>query len=396
MKVMFLHRLWPVYGGGETVTVCLANEMVNRGIDVHVAYFRESDKGLKRPMLDERIQWHLIEGVEFNEYSKDFFIKKHEARYINEKLIGLIQCEHIDILHNQWWPVEFFKEAKIRTGIKVVTVLHMQVDIRKAVYFTGVTKLLFNLVEPFYRYVEKQKNLHRSDKYYQYSDKYIFLAKDFMDYYRKERGLSMGDGKIDYIYNPSTFNTYSDEERLKEKMKEVLVVGRLVESHKQIFRLLQAWKLVLDKGVRGWRLTIVGEGPDRQRYEDFIVKKKIGNVYFEGFQQPLIYYKRASIFCMTSAYEGFCMTLLEAMQNGCVPVVMDTFAACRVIVQDGKNGILVKDGDVNAFANAIICLIRNCGLRIMLKKNGLKSCRVFHVTKIVDRWEQLYNELIVK
>ena len=71
-------------------------------------------------------------------------------------------------------PVEFFKEAKIRTGIKVVTVLHMQVDIRKAVHFTGVTKLLFNLVEPFYRYVEKQKNLHRSDKYYQYSDKIYF------------------------------------------------------------------------------------------------------------------------------------------------------------------------------------------------------------------------------
>ena len=90
MKVMFLHRLWPVYGGGETVTVCLANEMVNRGIDVHVACFRESDKSLKRPMLDERVQCHLIEGVGFNEYSKDFFIKKHEERYINEKLIWLI------------------------------------------------------------------------------------------------------------------------------------------------------------------------------------------------------------------------------------------------------------------------------------------------------------------
>ena len=62
------------------------------------------------------------------------------------------------------------------------------------------------------------------------------------------------------------------------------------------------------------------------------------------------------------------MTLLEAMQNGCVPVVMDTFAACRVIVQDGKNGILVEDGDVNAFANAIMCIIENRDLRIKLKK----------------------------
>ena len=43
MNVIFLHRVWPVYGGGETVTICLANEMVKRGFNVHIAYFKDSD-----------------------------------------------------------------------------------------------------------------------------------------------------------------------------------------------------------------------------------------------------------------------------------------------------------------------------------------------------------------
>lgn len=44
MNILFLLRLWPVYGGGETVTICLANEMVKRGWNVGVAYFKESMK----------------------------------------------------------------------------------------------------------------------------------------------------------------------------------------------------------------------------------------------------------------------------------------------------------------------------------------------------------------
>lgn len=53
MNILFLLRLWPVYGGGETVTICLANEMVKRGHQVAVAYFKDSVRG-QMPFVDER------------------------------------------------------------------------------------------------------------------------------------------------------------------------------------------------------------------------------------------------------------------------------------------------------------------------------------------------------
>lgn len=43
MNIVFLLRLWPIYGGGETVTICLANEMAKRGHAVTVFYFKDSE-----------------------------------------------------------------------------------------------------------------------------------------------------------------------------------------------------------------------------------------------------------------------------------------------------------------------------------------------------------------
>lgn len=44
MNILFLLRLYPVYGGGETVTLCLANEMVKRGWNVSILYFKENTR----------------------------------------------------------------------------------------------------------------------------------------------------------------------------------------------------------------------------------------------------------------------------------------------------------------------------------------------------------------
>ena len=138
MRIIFLHRVWPVYGGGETVTICLANEMVKRGIDVHVAYFKDSDKSKELPFIDTRIKAHRIDGVKFNEYSGDFFINKQDIKTASDGLLSLIKEYQIDIAHNQWWPVEFLQGIKDKSNAKIVKTLHMDVDIKKAFDFSGV------------------------------------------------------------------------------------------------------------------------------------------------------------------------------------------------------------------------------------------------------------------
>ena len=159
MNVIFLHRVWPVYGGGETVTICLANEMVKRGIEVHVAYFKDSDKSKELPFIDSRIKSHRIDGVMFNEYSGDFFINKQDTRTASAGLISLVNENQIDIVHNQWWPVEFLQGIKGQTNAKIVKTLHMDVDIKKAFDYSGVKVTIIRLLYPFYRFAEKRKNI---------------------------------------------------------------------------------------------------------------------------------------------------------------------------------------------------------------------------------------------
>lgn len=394
MKIAFLLRIWPVYGGGETVTVVLANELVKRGVEVEVIYFHDTPQGIALPDIDSRIKAIRIPDIKLNEYSKDLFVNKDDARNADNTLEEIVRRDKIDILHNQWWPIEYYQNTRRNTHVKVVTVLHMQPDLRREFDFKGIKGKVFKMIEPVYRKFEEEKNLYRSDRYYKGSDKYVFLADPFMDYYRKKRHLPNDDAKTGFIYNPSTFRSYSDEEQLKEDTKEMLMVGRLVEDHKKVLRLIRSWQLAEKKGLQGWHLTIVGDGPDKNRYEEFVKGEGITDVFFEGFQAPLEYYKRAAIFGMTSAYEGFCMTLVEAMQNGCVPIVMDTFAACHVIIRNDYNGLLVPDDDIQAFSNAIIELATNQEKRIRLKKNGLISCRDFSVEKIAGQWIELYNKLM--
>ena len=72
MTVAFLLRPWPVYGGGETVTICLANEFVKRGINTFVFYTKSSPKDKPVPFIDERIKSERIDGIVSDEDSFSF------------------------------------------------------------------------------------------------------------------------------------------------------------------------------------------------------------------------------------------------------------------------------------------------------------------------------------
>ena len=395
MNVIFLHRVWPVYGGGETVTISLANEMVKRGFNVHVAYFKDSDSNKEVPFIDDRIMAHRIDGVKFNEFSGDFFIDKNDAKVASEGLISLIKQYEINIVHNQWWPVEFQHGVHQQTNAKIVKTLHMDVDIKKAFDFSGMKGKILKLVYPLYRFAEKRKNIWRCNKYYKYSDNFNFLAPCFLRSYCQLSGKSESDSKLSFVYNPLVYNEAISEEERENKEDIVLVVGRLSERHKKISRILEAWKNIeQDSCFDSWKLQIVGDGESRGLYEDIIKTDNLKRVEMLGFRQPLAYYKKAKIFLMTSAYEGFSMSLIEGQQNGVALIVMDSYESLHEIVENGRNGILVKDGDVADFTQKLRLLMSDDKLRKRLTDEGLKTCQRFTVNKLVDKWETIYNGLL--
>ena len=96
---------------------------------------------------------------------------------------------------------------------------------------------------------------------------------------------------------------------------------------------------------------------------------------------------------MTSASEGFGMTLLEAMQRGCVPVAMDSYKAIHDLIKHRFNGLLVENGNLKAFADACVQLATSPALRKQMALNGIEHTRKFSVSAIANQWDILLNSL---
>lgn len=391
-KIAFLHRIWPVYGGGETVTKCLANEMVKRGYHIFVVYTKKSERN--DPSLDKRIVQRYIPDIPYDENSSEFFVNKETAHKVQSFIDNFIVENGIDILINQWWPVEFLENLENRKKVKIIKCLHMDPDTKKVLNTNGIKGIILKSILPLYRYLEKKKHLYSLDKYISNSDKLVFLAPSFMNYYRNERAnKQVIIGKTDFVFNPLVYDV---ETNITEKPKDniVLFVGRLLEKHKQLSRVLKIWKQIeTDESLQDWKLQIVGDGPDRKFYEDMVSSLNLKRVFMEGYRIPLPYYEKASLFVMTSAYEGWGMTLVEAQQNGVVPIAMDSYSSLHDIIQNNVNGIIVDDNDSVSFHKELVSLMKNPNKRLYMAANGFKSCEKYKVSVIVDKWEKIFKEL---
>jgi glycosyltransferase involved in cell wall biosynthesis len=396
MNILFLLRLWPIYGGGETVTICLANEMVKRGHNVSIAFFIDSKNINKLPYINPDINPIKIEGIsDFNEFSKEYFVRKDLSDKVSFELKNIISANNIDLIINQWWPIEFYFNATVNTKVKVIKCLHLAPDIKKVFNGNDIKSIIGKVIYPLFRFVEKEKNLRYVDKHIKYSDKFIFLSPFFLEQYKNLRNYSNLDKKLDFVYNPLVFDSFITTEEMSLKKKEVLFVGRLIEGHKQVSRILKVWDLITRQGLASeWKLTIVGDGPDKLMYENTTKRMHLQNVFFEGRQDSFPYYKTASIFVMTSAYEGLAMTLLESQQNGVVPVVMDTFLSLHDIIEHKKNGIITEDGNIDSFAKELIMLMQDDNKRNMLATQAIESCKKFNIEVVVDKWESIFKDLV--
>lgn len=393
MNILFLHRLWPSFGGGETVTKCLASELIKRGHSVYVLYFKEKRNMSDSVNVDDKVIQNLIPGVSFDENSSEFFVNQKEAKYVSQFLVNYVKAKNIDIIINQWWPVEYHKDIQIKTNVKIIKCLHMDPDTRKVLTnIKGIKGSLIRALEPLYRIVERKKHLYSCDKYVTNVDKLVFLAPSYQDFYVSHTKVKDVKYRTSFVYNPVVYSFKASKEDLINKKKEIIVVGRLLEKHKQVSRILTAWNSIDDVRRNDWKLRIVGDGPDRLFYENIVSSQNIKDVSFEGFQNPLPFYKNASILLMSSAYEGWPMSIIEAMQNGVAVVAMNTFKSASDIIKNGENGILTSS-DIHEFSKAIQKLMINTELRRKLALNGMYSCSQYSVEKVVDRWINLFESL---
>jgi glycosyltransferase involved in cell wall biosynthesis len=97
---------------------------------------------------------------------------------------------------------------------------------------------------------------------------------------------------------------------------------------------------------------------------------------------------------MTSHFEGLPMVLLEAMSQGLPLVSMDCPRGPAEIIEDGVNGRLVADGDLDGFRQALRQVMDDDDLRRRMGAAGLHKAEAHRVDAVADRWKQLFDELV--
>lgn len=229
------------------------------------------------------------------------------------------------------------------------------------------------------------------DKYLTYKDKKVLSKYDKFIALTKEDALNWKDQKnlivIPNFISPHTF-THAQLEN-----KRMIAVGRL-SFQKGYDMMIDAWKIVAKK-YPDWRLNIFGSGELKDKITQQIKKNdleeqvKIHNPTFDIINE----YVNSSALLLSSRYEGLPMVLLEAMSVGLPCIAFTCQCGPKDVIQNNENGILVEEGNIDSFANAIISLIEDNNLRKRLGQQAYKDSKQYTVSDIMPKWEQLFKEL---
>lgn len=216
-------------------------------------------------------------------------------------------------------------------------------------------------------------------------DRVIVLTNE-----EKERNWR-GKKNVVMLPNPVTFSCDTPS-RLDQKC--VISVGRL-DRLKNFSSLINAFKIVCHKH-NDWKLNIYGEGPEMKALQQQIINDGLQeNVFLKGFVQDIrSAMLESSIFGFSSLCEGLPLVLIEAMECGLPVVSFQCSNGPKDIITDGVNGFLVTVGDDKMLADKLCAIIENKELHQSMGRAAKENARNYQLDKIVDRWMDLFNELM--
>ncbi|MCL6632365.1 MAG: glycosyltransferase [Alicyclobacillus herbarius] len=182
-----------------------------------------------------------------------------------------------------------------------------------------------------------------------YADAHLAISAGVADSIRR---ALLQDAPLHVVGNPFDFSSISRVPRATKQL-ELLYIGRLHNQQKRLDVLFQALSQ-----LRGhYRLTIIGDGPDRAALQNLADQLKINSrIHWAGWKEkPWDHVREASLLVLTSDYEGFGMVLVEALSRG-IPVAASNCAGPSDIVMP-TNGWLFEPGNAGELATILQDLI---------------------------------------
>lgn len=363
-------------GGMERV---LANKSNFLAREAHELIIITTDQHGKKPYfkLDARIQ-QIDLDINYSDNVKNSLFKKvhqyHSKQKLHKKrLTALLQELKADVVISMFDHEASFLHT-LKDGSKKVLEIHFSRYKRLQYGRKGLAGIID-------RYRSKQ-DLLTARKY----DRFVVLTQEDKSYW----------GEMKNVQVIPNANSFVPKETAELTNKQVIAVGRY-DYQKGFDDLINAWKLVHQQQP-DWTLSIYGDGPLKPQLEDLITSLNLENVVklclpVKNIEKE---YLASSILAMTSRYEGLPMVLLEGQSCGLPMVSYACKCGPRDIIENGKNGFLVEEGDISKFAEKLLLLMENVDLRKEMGVESVLKSTLFKEDVVMKQWINLFNDLLSK
>lgn len=345
-------------GGAERVAVNLANGLAANGHEVYIV----TD-------LKKKITYHVEDAVkklplitlDDNKIQKWVTAIKNMRGYIKKYQPDIV----IGVMHTCSFVS---KLASVGLPVLVVMTIHHALE-SKAYKHKWYNQLIDRITPPLYRHTT------------------VLTEED-------RKILVKWNKRISVMPNPVTFKTTTGN----EKKKQILAAGRIGSWHCKGFDvLIKSWSLIAPQ-FPDWTLLIAGDG-DKESMEflyNLATEEGVSHrINFLGFQADMLpLYQECAIFALSSRSEGLPMVLLEAMSQGCAPVVTSNLGRTKEILPEEDLGLICEPEDVEGFANNLQEMITNRDFREKVQRNVVKRVEYYSLPNVVSMWEQLIKQLV--
>ena len=215
-------------------------------------------------------------------------------------------------------------------------------------------------------------------------DRFVVLTQEDKEMWGEMPGIRVIPNAANFIAEK-----YSDC-----SAKRAIAVGRL-DYQKGFDRLILVWEKVHQQ-MPDWRLDIFGQGEWQDMLQSMVDERGLQDCI--GLNAPTKNigkeYVDSSIIVMTSNYEGFGMVLVEAMSCGVPAVSFDCKCGPKEIISQHDGGLVVKNGDIDGLAEAIVKLMKDEELRKRMGENAKRVVETYSEERVMGLWEDLYEEIL--
>lgn len=375
-KKIIILMLHMQHGGIERQTILFANELCNKyDVEIISTYSMKKEPAYN---VDNRIKIkYLIDDApnrnEFKSAVKTFNIFKTIKEGIRAfKIIKLkkkLMKEQIKKLDSDFVLSTRIEYAEMLSkyapnGVITMTQEHLHDDSEK--YISRVKKAFNNL------------------------DYLVVLGPGSYENYSK---WLIDNKKIIIVEIPNILDNIPDE---KSKLNSFTLVstGRM-HPVKGFDDLLKVFKIVHDN-INSARLNLIGDGDEYEKIKSMAYEIGVseyvnmpGMVSIESVKKYML---ESDMYVMTSLTECFPMVLLEASSCGLPLIAFDVPVGPKAIIEDGKNGYLIKGRNIEEMAKKIIELFENRSKMVEMSKSAVDNARQYLAENVMLKWYSIFDK----